>query len=54
MVRGGVIRKQENKLRLRLCQAYFKLKVELRFVLKLVEVEIEAELVHRYKPSLLY
>ena len=33
-----------DKLRLKLCQAQFKLKVELRFVLKSDEVEIEAEL----------
>ena len=52
MVRGGVIRKQENKLRLRLCQAYFKLKVELRLVLQSAEVEIEAEIV--LKSCILY
>ena len=35
----------KNKQRLMLCQAQFNLKVELRFVAKSVEVEIEAELV---------
>ena len=47
------LRVKERQAKVQAMPSHFKLKVELRFVLELVEVEIEAELVHRYKPSLL-
>ena len=51
-IKGGGRQRIANKLRLKLCQAQIKLKVEARFVAKSVEVEIEADLV--LKSCILY